>query len=35
MKKILGAPNWSKNLGFYHFLKVVSLVFLNIFIFFP
>ena len=30
MKKILGAPNWVRNLSFCHFLQVASLVFLDV-----
>ena len=30
MEKISGAPNWVQNLSFCHFLKVASLVFLDI-----
>ena len=30
MKKKSGAPNWVRNKGFCHFLKVTSLVFLDI-----
>ena len=30
MKKISGTPNWVRNCGFCHFLKVASLVFLDI-----
>ena len=30
MEKILGGPNWVRNKGFCYFLKVASLVFLDI-----
>ena len=30
MEKISGAPNWVRNQGFCHFLKVTSFVFLDI-----
>ena len=30
MKKVFGVPNWVRNYGFCHFLKVASLVFFDI-----